>query len=85
MASRAVTGSLPRAEVRALAALTDGATRWVDRFHQGTWTDCLTLIRKEGAHALLTHVRTLERTTPPRPGKTHDDATVIYTELPHTT
>ncbi|MFG2512012.1 protein phosphatase 2C domain-containing protein [Streptomyces sp. NPDC048584] len=81
VASRAVTGSLPRTEVRALAAMTDGATRWVDRFHQGTWSDCLTLIRKEGAHALVQHVRTLERTGPPRRGKTHDDATVIYTEL----
>ncbi len=81
VASRAVTGSLPRTGVRALAALTDGATRWVDRFHQGTWPDCLTLIRKEGARALVQHVRTLERTGPPRRGKTHDDATVIYTEL----
>ncbi|MER7484874.1 protein phosphatase 2C domain-containing protein [Streptomyces sp. NPDC126497] len=85
VASRAVTGSLPRGEVRALAALTDGAARWVERFHRGDWTDCLALVREEGARALVERVRALERTdadrTPPLRGKTHDDATVVYAEL----
>ncbi|GHH90323.1 hypothetical protein GCM10017779_07800 [Streptomyces capillispiralis] len=85
VASRAVTGSLPRGEVRALAALTDGAARWVERFHRGGWADCLTLVRKEGPQALVDRVRTLERAdadrVPPRRGKIHDDATVVYVEL----
>ncbi len=85
VASRAVTGSLQRGEVGALAALTDGATRWVERFRQGDWTDCLTLIRKEGPQALVDRVRTLERAdaerVPPRRGKAHDDATVVFAEL----
>ena len=87
VASRAVTGSLPRAEVRALAALTDGATRWVERFGEGDWTACFTAVRKEGAGALVHRVRELERADAdggrPRLGrsKTHDDATVIYVEL----
>lgn len=85
VASRAVTGSLPRGEVRALAALTDGAARWVERFHEGDWADCLALVRARGPHSLVDRVRTLERAdadlVPPRRGKAHDDATVVYAEL----
>ncbi len=86
VAARAVTGSLPRADVRALAALTDGATRWVEKFHEGDWADCFALVRKQGAAELLTRVRALERAdeetrTHLRRSKTHDDATVVYVEL----
>lgn len=85
VASRAVTGALPRDEVRSLTALTDGAARWVERFHEGDWTDCLALIREEGARALVGRVRALERAdadrVPSRRGKTHDDATVVHVEL----
>ncbi|WP_307622415.1 protein phosphatase 2C domain-containing protein [Streptomyces sp. V3I7] len=85
-ASRAVTGTLPRREVRALAALTDGAARWVEKFGAGEWADCLALVRKEGARALIDRVRTLETADRDeraflRRGKTHDDATVVYAEL----
>ncbi|MEU0191892.1 protein phosphatase 2C domain-containing protein [Streptomyces afghaniensis] len=82
---RAVTGTLPRREVRALAALTDGAARWVERFEEGDWTDCFRLLRKEGPQALVDRVRTLERTDSARSflgrSKTHDDATVVYVEF----
>ncbi len=85
VASRAVAGSLPREEVRTLTALTDGAARWVERFHQGDWADCLALVREEGARSLVDRVRDLERAdagrVPPRAGKTHDDATVVHVEL----
>jgi hypothetical protein len=85
VARRAVTGSLPRAEVRALAALTDGATRWVEKFRAGTWQECLQLVRKEGAGALVQRVRALESADTDRAflrrGKTHDDATVVFVEL----
>lgn len=85
VAARAVTGTLPRASVRALAALTDGATRWVDRFHAGDWTACLTVLREEGTDALIRRVRALEHEhatrTPPLRGKRHDDATAVYVEL----
>ncbi|MEU3841789.1 protein phosphatase 2C domain-containing protein [Streptomyces sp. NPDC028635] len=85
VAGRAVTGSLPREEVSALAALTDGATRWVEKFREGDWADCLRLIQKEGAQALVARVRSLERADAQarvRLGgsKTHDDATVVYAE-----
>jgi Protein phosphatase 2C len=86
VAARAVTGTLPRAEVRALAALTDGAARWTERFHEGDWTDLFTFVRKRGAQALVDRVRELERAdrenrTLLGRGKTHDDATVVYAEL----
>lgn len=86
VAARAVTGAVPRSRVRALAALTDGAARWVERFGQGDWADCLVLLRKEGAQALVDRVRALERAddetrTYLRRSKTHDDATVVYAEL----
>ncbi|SDN67896.1 Protein phosphatase 2C [Streptomyces sp. cf386] len=86
VAGRAVTGVLAREDVRALAALTDGATRWVEKFREGDWGDCFTFVRKEGARALVDRVRALEsadeqeRTYLGR-SKTHDDATVVYAEL----
>ncbi|MPY63276.1 protein phosphatase 2C domain-containing protein [Streptomyces spongiae] len=85
VASRAVTGTVPRSSVHALAALTDGATRWVEKFHEGDWADLLAVVRKEGARALIRRVRTLETSDTDRThlgrSKRHDDATVVYAEL----
>jgi hypothetical protein len=86
VAARAVTGVLPRSSVHSLTALTDGATRWVEKFHEGDWADLLTVVRKEGARALVERVRLLETSsdadgTPLGRGKRHDDATVVHVEL----
>lgn len=85
VAARAVTGTLPRDGVRALAALTDGAARWVDTFREGDWADCLHIVREEGAQSLVDRVRRLERWDTKRTflgrSKQHDDATVVYVEL----
>ncbi|CAL9580550.1 MULTISPECIES: protein phosphatase 2C domain-containing protein [Streptomyces] len=87
VAARAVTGVLPRAGVRTLAALTDGAARWVEKFGEGDWADCLALVRKQGAQALVDRVRELERADAAGDraflgrSKTHDDATVVYAEV----
>ncbi|MET9804095.1 hypothetical protein [Streptomyces sp. NPDC006368] len=89
VAARAVTGRTPTAEVRALAALTDGATRWTERFGAGDWADCFAVLRKEGPRGLIGRVRELETAGAaaregagrPRRGKTHDDATAVYMEL----
>ncbi|MEU2115788.1 hypothetical protein ABZ567_09040 [Streptomyces sp. NPDC016459] len=88
VAARAVTGTTPRAEVRSLAALTDGASRWVELFAEGDWTECLGVLRKEGPLGLLHRVRALE-TADERAGgvrrwKRHDDATAAYVELSRT-
>jgi hypothetical protein len=84
VAARAVTGVRARSEVRALAALTDGATRWAEKFREGDWSDLFTLVRKEGSQALVDRVRALERADTERVylrrSKTHDDATVVYVE-----
>ncbi|MFE9446795.1 protein phosphatase 2C domain-containing protein [Streptomyces sp. NPDC006739] len=86
VAARAVTGVLPRHRVRALAALTDGATRWKEKFHEGDWTALFDVLRKEGAQALVDRVRELEEAdrqerTFLRRSKTHDDATAVHVEL----
>ncbi|MCC5035490.1 hypothetical protein DMH02_020290 [Streptomyces sp. WAC 00631] len=85
VASRAVTGAVPRADVRSLTALTDGAGRWVEVFREGTWADCPALLREEGTGGLVRRVRTAEAADPrggafPR-GKRHDDATAVYAEF----
>ena len=85
VAARAVTGVLPRGQVRALAAFTDGATRWVDKFHEGDWPGLFTLVRREGGQSLIDRVRALELADTDREflgrSKRHDDATVAYVEL----
>ncbi|MET8944797.1 protein phosphatase 2C domain-containing protein [Streptomyces sp. NPDC004542] len=86
VAARAVTGTLPRHEVQALAALTDGATRWVEKFREGDWTALFDVVREEGARSLVDRVRGLEAADRDERaflgrGKTHDDATVAYVEL----
>ncbi|TGB13630.1 protein phosphatase 2C domain-containing protein [Streptomyces sp. MZ04] len=84
-AARAVTGTWPRAEVTAVAALTDGVGRWVETFREGSWQECFDLLRKEGPQRLVDRVRELERADPqgkafPR-GKSHDDAAAVYAEF----
>ncbi|MFE3070208.1 hypothetical protein [Streptomyces sp. NPDC059247] len=86
VAARAVTGSTPRARVRSLAALTDGASRWVDLFGAGDWTKCVGVLREEGSLGLLRRVRALEEADAVAGGvrrwKRHDDATAALVEFP---
>ncbi|MEV0488654.1 hypothetical protein [Streptomyces atratus] len=85
VAVRAVTGWTPLAEVRAVAALTDGASRWTEMFHEGDWAACLTVLRKEGSQGLIDRVRALEDADAEqaylRRSKTHDDATAVFAVL----
>ncbi|MFF7748214.1 hypothetical protein ACFZCP_02970 [Streptomyces sp. NPDC007971] len=86
VAARAVTGTVARHEVRALAALTDGAARWTEKFHEGDWTALFGLVAEEGARRLVDRVRELEAADGEERAflgrsKTHDDATVVYVEL----
>ncbi|WP_030915803.1 protein phosphatase 2C domain-containing protein [Streptomyces sp. NRRL B-24720] len=85
VAARAVTGRTPRAEVRALAALTDGASRWTEMFREGDWAACLGVLHKEGTQGLIDRVRALEDADTERAhlrrSKTHDDATAVYAVL----
>ncbi|MER6732543.1 protein phosphatase 2C domain-containing protein [Streptomyces puniciscabiei] len=86
VAARAVAGTVPRREVRALAALTDGATRWTEKFHEGDWQALFATVAKQGARSLVDRVRELEAADREERAflgrsKTHDDATVVYAEL----
>ncbi|WP_338672908.1 hypothetical protein V1460_07605 [Streptomyces sp. SCSIO 30461] len=69
VADRAVTGRTPRSRVKALAALTDGASRWTDLFEAGGWQQLMGLLRLEGPQGLIGRVRALEREDAgPEPG-----------------
>ena len=85
VAKRAVTGRLARAEVRAAAAMSDGASRWTEVFGFGDWTALFEHVRAAGAQQVIDEVRVAEtadpdRTTFPR-GKARDDATVVFLEF----
>jgi len=87
VAARAVTGAVPRARVASLAALTDGAARWTETFREGDWTALHTAVRTYGPRSVIDRVRALEeadRETRAHLGrsKTHDDATVVFVDLP---
>jgi hypothetical protein len=84
-ATHALTGSLPADTLRAVALLSDGASRLVDRFALADWADTLKLLREEGPAELIRRVRTAEEDDPhgerwPR-GKAKDDASAAYCDL----
>ncbi|QIK06591.1 hypothetical protein G7Z12_11595 [Streptomyces sp. ID38640] len=82
VAARAVTGSTPRAGLRSLTALSDGAGRWVEVFREGSWADCVALVSRQGPQALIDRVRAAEAADPAGAafarGKARDDAAVIF-------
>lgn len=80
-ADEAITGTVPLEQVRAFAAMSDGATRAVEVFGAFDWDGVLALALERGPHALVDEVRVLEAADPgqrayPR-GKDRDDATVV--------
>ncbi|MER5644773.1 protein phosphatase 2C domain-containing protein [Streptosporangium sp. NPDC002524] len=81
-AERSLTGTLPADRVRAVALLSDGASRLVDPFGLATWREALDTLERSGPGELIRRVREAERTDPdgsrwPRV-KPHDDATAAY-------
>ncbi len=81
-ATHALTGSVPRAQLRAAAVLSDGASRLVDRFGLASWEGVLKTLETRGPLELLRQVRAAENgdldgSRWPR-GKTHDDASVAH-------
>jgi hypothetical protein len=52
-AAEAVTGSVPRGDVRAAALLSDSASRLADRFELATWADVFKTLDAHGPEALL--------------------------------
>ncbi len=81
-AQTATTGTLPRAGLRGIALLSDGATRISDLYHQLSWPAMIDIVREHGPAALIRQVRAAEDADPdcerwPR-YKPRDDATVVY-------
>lgn len=81
-AEQAITGSIPVPQVHAVALLSDGAARLVDRFDLIDWREVLNRLAQHGPERLLHDVREAERSDPDgvrwRRSKIFDDASVIY-------
>jgi hypothetical protein len=84
-ADAATTGTLPRAGLRGVALLSDGATRIDEVYHQLGWPDMIDIIRENGPAELIRQVRAAEDTDPDRRRwpryKARDDATILYWQL----
>ncbi|WP_030271110.1 protein phosphatase 2C domain-containing protein [Streptomyces sp. NRRL B-24484] len=84
-AEHAETGFVPLADLRGVAALTDGAARFTERFRLGSWSDALRLLAESGPAELIAQVRAVEAadaecTRWPR-GKKSDDASALYARI----
>lgn len=82
-AHEAVHGVVAAADVRRAVLLTDGASRYVERFGLGNWADLLDLVEHAGPAELLRRVRAAEAAETPderrrHRGKPQDDATAVF-------
>jgi hypothetical protein len=77
-AAEAVTGSTPRAGLRGLALLSNGASRIVDPYGLASWADVVEMLRGVGPDELVRRVREAE--AGPVPGAA-DDASAAYVDL----
>ncbi|WP_327680406.1 hypothetical protein [Kitasatospora sp. NBC_00458] len=85
-AEHALTGTVPPADVRAAAVLSDGASRLVTEYGAASWAEVFETLGAAGAEGLISVVRGVEATDPeglrwPRV-KAGDDAAVAYCEMP---
>jgi hypothetical protein len=81
-AEQAITGTEPLAGLSAIALLSDGAVRLVDRYRLATWPQISATLARQGPAELIRQVRAAEEADAdgrrwPR-AKLRDDATAIY-------
>ncbi len=81
-AEQAITGTEPLAGLSAIALLSDGASRLVDRYRLATWPLVSAMLADQGPAELIRQVRAAEQSDAdgrrwPR-AKLRDDATAIY-------
>jgi len=81
-AYEALTGTTDRAEVSLIALLTDGASRYVERYGR-TWAELLDVLSTEGPGELVRRVWAYDETAPAESfrGKRYDDASVVLCSL----
>ncbi|GAA1564213.1 protein phosphatase 2C domain-containing protein [Kribbella sancticallisti] len=81
-AYEAVTGTAERAEVEVVAVLTDGASRYSDRYGH-SWEELVSVLDTAGPQALIDRVRLhdTEAVDGSFRGKRHDDATAVICRL----
>ena len=77
-AYEAVTGTTDRADVEVIAVLTDGASRYVERYGH-TWDDLLDVLTTDGLPELVDRVWAYDEAAHPDTfrGKRYDDASVV--------
>jgi hypothetical protein len=81
-AYEAVTGTTDRGEVDVIAVLTDGASRYAERYGH-TWEDLMDVLTSEGPRVLVERVRAHDEAAPASSfrGKRYDDATAVLARL----
>ena len=81
-AYEAVAGTTERARVEVVALLTDGASRYSERYGHA-WEDLLGVLETEGPQALIDRVRAYDASAPEGSfrGKRHDDASAVLWRL----
>ncbi|WTW94450.1 protein phosphatase 2C domain-containing protein [Streptomycetaceae bacterium NBC_01309] len=81
-AEHAIVGSVPAADVRRIALMTDGVSRLVERYGW-SWARVMDVVEAEGPAAVVRAVRAAEHATAPGAfrGKRHDDATIVLCRL----
>lgn len=77
-AHQAVTGTVPRGELDVAALLSDGASRWAERYGNA-WADLLGILERHGPEALIDRVHDADKLAPQDSfrGKRYDDATAV--------
>jgi hypothetical protein len=81
-AYEAATGTTDRADVELVAVLTDGASRYVERYGH-TWDELVDVLTASGPRALVERVWKLDAAAPTDSfrGKRYDDATAVLAYL----
>lgn len=81
-AYEAVTGTTDRAEIELVAVLSDGASRYVERYGH-SWDDLLDVLTADGPRALVDRVWAYDEAAHPDSfrGKRYDDATAVLAYL----
>ncbi|MFC8225043.1 integrase [Streptomyces sp. NPDC057287] len=73
-ADEAITGSCPVSELTGAVLLSNGASRYVDRFRLGDWPEFITGLSSDGPAGIIHRVRRAEA----RQAVAGDDATILH-------